>query len=107
MSLPPIDAKFDTINDGAATFTTPKLKADGILNQPNEISTASVTGWAVGLMQKWEKLGLYDGAEQLKSAVKCEVDAQYRDRINLFIPSSPVVMTHQFLVVLGRSAPTI
>jgi hypothetical protein len=48
-----------------------------------------------------------DGAEQLKGAVKCEVDAEHRDRANLFLPSSPVIMTHQFLVVLGRSAPAL
>lgn len=97
----------DLINDGYATFTSPKVKADGILNQANEISTDSVRGWAVGRMQVWEKAGVYDGAEQLKGAVKCEVDSQFRDRINLFVPSSPVVMAHQFLVVLGRSVPTI
>jgi phage tail sheath gpL-like len=97
----------DLKTDGAATFTNPKVKADGILNQPGEISTASVRGWAIGRMQVWEQRGVFDGAEQLKGAVVAEIDSQYADRINLFVPSSPVIMTHQFLVVLGRSAPAI
>lgn len=93
--------------DGAATFTTPKVKADGILNQPNEVSVDSVKAWAIALMAKWEKAGVFDGVEQLKGAVKAEIDAQYRDRINLFVPASPVIMLHQLLNVLGRSAPSL
>lgn len=97
----------DSKADAQATFKDPKFKADGILSQPGEISTASVEAWGIGLLDRWEKLGIFDGAEELKGAVKAEVDASNRDDVNLFLPSSPVIMTHRFLTVLGRSAPAL
>lgn len=94
-------------SDGSVTFAGAKVKADGIVNQPGEITTASVEGWAIGEITQFEKEGFYDGADLLKGAVKAEIDPADRSKINLQVPESPVPMLHQLGIVLARSAVSL
>lgn len=94
-------------NEGNATFADSFVKVDGVINQTNDITSESVEDWAIGKLYDWESRGLYDGAEQLKSAVRAEIDADDSSRINLFVPTSPRIAWHQTGVVAAQSAPTI
>ncbi len=95
------------ISSASTTFVNPKVKADGIVTQSGEITTASVEGWAVGEIHQYEREGFYDGAEEMKSGVAAEIDQANRSKINLVVPASTVVIVHQFGVVLAKSAPSL
>lgn len=97
----------DLRTDGQATFGSTFIKADGRIDQPNQVTIASVTAWAIGKLSQWEKVGVYDGAVQLAPDVRVQINPGDRSRVDLVVPASPIIPLHQLGIVAARTAPAL